>query len=95
MNARKVLEVLVLYRLKFIDLEVGKIDYPHAEFLPLQGLRNLALAHCHGMISQIEDFVATDRMEKVFRWLGFIQGVLWVLRVYTLEELKSHNRPAE
>jgi hypothetical protein len=32
-------------------------------------------------------------MEKAFRWLGFVQGVLWTNRVYTLDNLKSHNRP--
>ena len=31
----------------------------------------------------------------VMRWLGFVQGVLWVQGVYTLENLKSHNRSPE
>ena len=30
---------------------------------------------------------------KFMRWLGFIQGVLWQRRWFTLEELKEHNRP--
>jgi hypothetical protein len=34
-----------------------------------------------------------ERMDKVFRWLGFMQGVLWTLDVYTLDELKAHNMP--
>lgn len=29
---------------------------------------------------------------KAFRWLGFLQGVLWSRAIFTLEELKSHNR---
>lgn len=34
-------------------------------------------------------------MEKVFKWLGFIQGVLWIMGVYTVEELKDHNTDRE
>jgi len=30
---------------------------------------------------------------EVYRWLGFIQGVLWASKAYTLAELKDHNRP--
>ncbi len=30
---------------------------------------------------------------KVFRWLGFMQGVLWTLNVYTIDELRRHNMP--
>lgn len=40
------------------------------------------------------DFVAAaDKREKFMRWLGFIQGTLCSQAVYTLEELKNHNRP--
>jgi hypothetical protein len=30
--------------------------------------------------------------DKIMRWLGFLQGVLWMNRVYTIDELKSDNR---
>lgn len=30
--------------------------------------------------------------EKLHRWLGFVQGVLYCQRVYTIEEMKEHNR---
>lgn len=33
------------------------------------------------------------RIEKAFRWLGFVQGCLWATGQYTLDELKNHNRP--
>jgi hypothetical protein len=26
------------------------------------------------------------------RWLGFMQGALWMVRAFTLEELKDHSR---
>jgi hypothetical protein len=30
--------------------------------------------------------------EKAHRWLGFIQGVLWMSGCFTLDELKEHSR---
>lgn len=38
-------------------------------------------------------YFKSQRNEKFMRWLGFIQGVLWQRKWFTLEELKEHNRP--
>jgi len=51
------------------------------------------LAHCLSMLPQMKEFLDDGRTDKVFRWLGFIQGCLWVLKIYTLNDLKNHNRP--
>lgn len=32
-------------------------------------------------------------VEKAMRWLGFIQGCMWMMRVRTLNELKDYSRP--
>lgn len=89
MNAEKVQQVIGTHRKKFEELGIGKRGYPHAE--PLDSPEN-GLEYCHGMLDTIEGFVKENRIEKAFRWLGFIQGVLWAQKVYTLAELKSHNR---
>lgn len=39
------------------------------------------------------DLLAEGRREKVIRWLGFMQGVLWAEQAATLDELKSMNAP--
>ena len=44
-----------------------------------------------GMIPRMQVFVKEGRTEKFMRWVGFIQGVLWILGVYTLEDLMGHN----
>ncbi|MDE1941463.1 MAG: hypothetical protein KGI66_05055 [Patescibacteria group bacterium] len=90
MDANKVLVVINVYRRKFKAIGIGKVDYPHDE--PLANWE-LGLEHCHGMLDKMEEFVVEGRMDKTFRWLGFIQGVLWSQKVYTLSELKDHNRP--
>jgi hypothetical protein len=59
-----------------------------------------ALAHVHGMLERVErqlDSYESEAgydsdWEKSNRWLGFIQGVLWLHGDYTLDQLKEHNR---
>ena len=89
MNADKVREILTIYRKKFEELNVPKQQFPHNE-LPKSD--SDFLAHCHGMLDEMEVFIEDRKVEKVFRWLGFIQGCLWKIGVYTVEEMKSHNR---
>lgn len=49
--------------------------------------------HLMYMIEQIENFLEGKRKEKANRWLGFVQGVLWSNRIYSIKELKDHNKP--
>ncbi|MBY0559889.1 hypothetical protein [Hyphomicrobium sp.] len=53
------------------------------------------IGHLLYMCAEIRKFVAEGRMEKAFRWLGFIQGALWSDAHFTVEELALHNKPAE
>lgn len=39
----------------------------------------------------IDHFIPDNKIEKAMRWLGFIQGILFMQGEYTLEELKKHN----
>ncbi len=90
MGLEKVREVIGAYRKKFEEMGVEKADYPHDIVLRVQAK---GLEYCHSMLDKIEVFIEDKRWEKVFRWLGFLQGVLWHHGVYTLEDLKNHNRP--
>ena len=100
MDQNKVLEAIGRYRIFFEAQNIPKADYPHDKFLNDEWIKivdrpmsDVALAHCHGMLNEMEEFVRQGRMEKVFRWLGFIQGCLWMANSYRLEDLKNHNRP--
>jgi hypothetical protein len=50
--------------------------------------RNHLLWMCEEAIA-----MTADRLEKKMRWLGFVQGALWMLGVHSVEELKQHNMP--
>lgn len=50
-----------------------------------------ALSHALWMCGEVKQLASTN-MEKASRWLGFIQGVLWTLGVYSIAEMKDDNR---
>jgi hypothetical protein len=102
MTSEKLREVLVLYddRLSEMLLQ-GK----HLEWLThLHGMipQMKQMREQHDVLmhtTTLDIFAARDSADKLFeklmRWLGFMQGVLWAHHVYSLDELdelKSHNR---
>lgn len=89
MKAEKVLQLIALYRGKFEELGINRADYPHDEVL--DSAEN-GLAHCHSMLDKMEGFTNEGRMDKVCRWLSFLQGFLWSQGIYTLTNLMNHNR---
>jgi hypothetical protein len=50
------------------------------------------LRHLRWMIWEALGWPA-ERIEKKFRWLGFIQGALWAEEDATIEALKEMNKP--
>lgn len=93
MNSREILEVVAIYRQVFENSAIPKIDFPHDQFLvPRYG--DDALSHCHGMLDKIETFATQGMLEESFGCLSFVQGVLWSMGAYSLEDLKIHNRPS-
>lgn len=53
----------------------------------------IVLEHCRYMIDKIKIFLQQDRIEKAFRWTGFVQGCLWAAGVFSVNQIKDHNRP--
>lgn len=52
---------------------------------------NTALAHVLYMCKQIDGFIATDKLDKANRWIGFAQGVLWIYGVASIDESRKIN----
>jgi hypothetical protein len=90
MTPDKVREVVALYRTMFAELIDGRSHKCSTDGTPDE---HRALLHCWAMLDELEQFTREGRMEKAFRWLGFIQGCLWTCGVYSLDELKDHNKP--
>lgn len=90
MSPEKVLEVIDIYREALERIGVGAKSHNHNTQATSP---EAILEHCHQMLDQMERFVAEGRMEKTFRWLGFVQGCLWSQGVFTIGEMANHNRP--
>ena len=63
------------------------------------------LPHLAGMLSKMEEFLSEaedplrdsyddprESWDKFNRWLGFIQGCFWSQGMFTLEQMRNHNR---
>ena len=95
MDAKKVRSVIQIYRLQLWNMGIPEKKIPpqiSIGFVRAFFFQGWILGHVHAMLDEMEGFIRENRMDKTFRWLGFIQGTLWVSGVFTLEELKTHNR---
>lgn len=52
-------------------------------------------SHLRWMCQKIGEIVRDDEIEKAMRWLGFLQGALWVLSFRTIEQMKHDNMPPD
>jgi hypothetical protein len=67
-------------RLSDFDLDISK--YQKQEILN----------HALFMTKEIRELLKEDKLEKTFRWLGFLQAILWQQGIYSIEEMKNQNR---
>ncbi len=89
MNEIQLLEAIANLRSFFERKGIAKFDFPHDKFLDYP---SCGLEHCHAMLDKMEVFINEGRLDKVYRWLGFIHGCLWTQKIYTLDSLKDMNR---
>ena len=78
------------------DLKVSgvldKYEFKLSQLLTKDGWEdNEQLKWGQAMIPKMRGYLKVDR-EKTFRWLGFLQGILYCNGVYTVEEMANHNR---
>lgn len=52
----------------------------------------VALGHVLWMCDEITVFIREKRLEKADRWIGFMQGVLWLTGVASIDESRKINR---
>lgn len=89
MTNEKLLEVIDRYTMELPDVIHGKVLASDARTKEVE-----ALVHLMEMFPQMREFIKSGRREKLMRWLGWVQGVLFMCDVYTLDEMKTHNMPS-
>jgi len=84
------------YCKKLIESGHSPVPYPNTEervgSTRLETPHFDTLNHALWMCNKTREFIRQGRMAKSYRWIGTIQGILFMNGVYSLAELKSHNR---
>jgi hypothetical protein len=65
-----------------IDFDRTTADFP----------RSRQLEHVAWLCRDIESLLKAGDRERAMRHFGFAQGVLWVLGIYAVSELREQNR---
>ena len=77
-----------MYKQKLKELGLKPMTIPHDK---LMENGTLSLGHICGMLDKMIEFALDGKVDKAYRWLGFVQGVLWTNNIYSIDELKMHN----
>jgi len=93
MTAEKLISVFEFYQdyLKKSGIKSSQYTSYDSRAFKLSPIKHLE--HIAWMCETAITFVNEGRIEKAMRWLGFIQGVLFMTGWFTLDELKNHSRP--
>jgi hypothetical protein len=88
--------MLKRYALALDDLGYEAVPYPDTA-TPLKGTiyrgaKFDALCHARWMCGETQRFLSEGRFAKAYRWIGMIQGLLFMGGVYSIVDLKEHNR---
>lgn len=89
MDTQHILRIVEVYEAQFKDLSISPIERA-TNGVPMTLRRGLE--HAYWMLSSIRQFIQEGKLDKVQRWLGFVQGTLWMTGVYSIDELRAHNR---
>ena len=85
MSPEQIQELLAAYQEQLLVEDANRSDQ-HL----LNPSHYQALQHVHWMVNEV---MKTKNMpeQKINRWLGFIQGVLWSTGKYNIYEMRHHN----
>jgi len=91
MTKQKLAESLLFHANQIDQEESGIVPHRNIQAASVKA----RLAHLRWMCDEAATFILdpSDKLDKAMRWLGFIQGALWLLGVSTIEESKRANMP--
>jgi hypothetical protein len=90
MTTDKVRRVVEAYQQQLAAQGVVPVRYVTSGVLPSP---TVALGHLSWMLGEIQGMLETGAdAEKIHRWLGFVQGVLWLAGQKTIDQMRDDNR---
>jgi hypothetical protein len=57
-----------------------------------RGAKYDALNEAYWMCQEARKLIRQGRWSKALRWIGFIQGLVWMCGLQSISEIKTHNR---
>ncbi len=88
--------MLDFYCKTLVELGYSAIAYQHIEerigTTKFETPKFDTLNHALWMCDQVRLFLRAGRLAKAYRWIGTIQGILLMNGVFSIAELKEHNR---
>ena len=71
--------------------EVMRLAWKYANLVDATGLHKASASLRH-LMTMPQKMAQISDVEKLMRWLGFMQGVLHAERVFNIDELRHHNK---
>jgi hypothetical protein len=98
LNTVQINGLLDLYERTLSELGYNPVPYPDADGLVgasvVQATRFDCLNHAYWMCGCIRRFFREARYARVYRWLGQVQGLLFMGGVFSQNELQAQERDA-
>lgn len=89
MTSAQILEVVNRYDQLLRDAGYMPIEHSHEQH-PISV--RAQLNHVRSMVPRMRQMLNDGHSDKVNRWLGWVQGVLWSCGIKTLAEERDDNR---
>lgn len=95
MTAERIVEACEIYLegFKASGWRPGRLDDESMRATASALGNGLCAPHVAWMVLETIALARAGRLEKAFRWLGFIQGWLWTQGWFSIDTLKRHNMP--
>ena len=93
MTDAEVTALLKMYKRRLDDSETLR-DPQLAHLLDMtRGMRQMLIDIAELRGDEARNAIALHKLrERLMRWLGFMQGVLWCKHIYSIDDMREHNR---
>ncbi len=78
---------------KFLNRYKRKLNKAFDKSLQIHGFSVIELQERSKHLAwMLEEIPKIEDAEKRARWIGFVQGHMWTLGVFTIDEMREHTR---
>lgn len=90
LTTQRIIEIINKYK-KMLSFEYSPVRCARSSFIYCTDTDHTK-SHALWMCAEIPRLLDENKIEKVMRWLGFVQGILWCNGLVSIDELCSDNK---